>query len=156
MFTGDKSGEFLYRALWEAGFANQPGSDNRNDNLQLRDAYITAAVRCAPPDNKPRLEEILTCRPFLDRELALLSNVKVVVALGNIALQAYLSVLQDAGKITVRSAYKFGHGVLHQPQASGPLLLACYHPSQQNTSTRKLTADMLRDVFLQAKELLDR
>ncbi len=154
MFTGDKSGEFLYRSLWQSGFANQSSSDNRNDGLQLRDAYITAALRCVPPDNKPTQDEIVTCRRFLARELADLPNVRVVVALGNIALQAYLSVLQNAGKITARSRFAFGHGVLHQPEADGPLLLTSYHPSQQNTSTRKLTAEMLRDLFLQARELL--
>ncbi len=155
MFTGDKSGEFLYRALWEAGFANQPSSENRNDGLQLQDAYITAALRCAPPDNKPTLDEILTCRPFLTRELTDLPNVRIVVALGNIALQAYLSVLQEAGKITARSRFAFGHGTLYQPEAAGPLLLTSYHPSQQNTSTRKLTAEMLRALFLRARELLN-
>ena len=155
MFTGDKSGEFLYRALWEAGFANQPGSDNRADGLQLQNAYITAALRCVPPDNKPTLEEILTCRPFLARELMALRNVRVVVALGNIALQAYLSVLQENGQIRARSHFAFGHGALHKPVEHGPVLLTSYHPSQQNTSTRKLTAQMLRDLFLQARHLLD-
>ena len=155
MFTGDKSGEFLYRALWETGFANQPGSDNRNDGLQLQDAYITAALRCVPPDNKPILDEILTCRPFLTRELSALPNIQVVVALGNIALQAYLTVLQEAGKIRARSRFVFGHGLLHKPQVDGPVLLTSYHPSQQNTSTRKLTGQMLRDLFLTARDLLD-
>ena len=114
MFTGDRSGEFLYRALWETGFANQPQSLSRDDGLQLRDAYITAPVRCVPPDNKPLRDEILNCRPFLVRELALLRNVKVVVALGGIGLNAYLSVLQDAGKIKSRAAFRFGHGAEYQ------------------------------------------
>ncbi len=94
MFTGDRSGEFLYRALWEAGFANQPESVSRNDGLRLTNAYIASPVRCVPPDNKPTLREIQACRPYLVRELALLTKVRVVVALGGIALNAYLSVLQ--------------------------------------------------------------
>jgi uracil-DNA glycosylase len=154
MFTGDRSGEFLYRALWESGFANQPQSISRNDGLQLSDAYITAPVRCVPPDNKPTLEEILTCRPFLVRELSILTRIKVVVALGGIALNAYLSVLHDCGRIRSRSAFPFGHGACYSPCADGPVILASYHPSQQNTSTKRLTAEMLRDIFLQARELL--
>lgn len=154
MFTGDRSGEFLYRALWETGFANQPQSLSRDDGLRLHDAYITAPVRCVPPDNKPLRDEILNCRPFLVRELALLRNVRVVVALGGIGLNAYLSVLQDAGQIKSRSALRFAHGAEYQTHSSGPLVLASYHPSQQNTSTGKLTAGMLHDVFARARELL--
>lgn len=154
MFTGDRSGEFLYRALWETGFANQPQSLSRDDGLQLRDAYITAPVRCVPPDNKPLRDEILNCRPFLVRELALLRNVKVVVALGGIGLNAYLSVLQDAGKIKSRAAFRFGHGAEYQTHPSGPLVLASYHPSQQNTSTGKLTAGMLHDIFARVRQIL--
>lgn len=154
MFTGDRSGEFLYRALWETGFANQPQSTSRNDGLQLRDAYITAPVRCVPPDNKPLREEILNCRPFLVRELELLKNVRVVVALGGIGLNAYLSVLQDAEKIKSRAIFRFAHGGEYKTHESGPLVIASYHPSQQNTSTGKLTADMLRDVFARAREIL--
>lgn len=154
MFTGDRSGEFLYRALWETGFANQPESLSRNDGLQLRDAYITAPVRCVPPDNKPLREEILNCRPFLVRELALLKNVRVVVALGGIGLNAYLSVLQDAGKIKSRAAFRFGHGAEYRTHESGPLVLASYHPSQQNTSTGKLTAGMLHGIFARVRQIL--
>jgi uracil-DNA glycosylase len=102
MFTGDRSGEFLYRALWETGFANQPQSVCRDDGLLLNDAYITAPVRCAPPDNKPAREEIFACRPYLVREIALLKNVRVIVVLGGIALDAYLSVLQDDGALKFR------------------------------------------------------
>lgn len=154
MFTGDRSGEFLYRALWEAGFANQPHSKSRQDGLELRDAYITAAVRCVPPDNKPLREEVLTCRGFLERELTLLQHVRLVVALGGIALDAYLSVLQDAGRIRSRARFPFGHGVVFRTHEDGPLVLTSYHPSQQNTSTKRLTAEMLRDIFTQARSLI--
>ncbi|HSU60160.1 MAG TPA: uracil-DNA glycosylase [Bryobacteraceae bacterium] len=155
MFTGDRSGDFLYRALWENGFANQPHSTSRDDGLQLSDAYITAPLRCAPPGNKPAREEILTCRPFLIRELALLQNVKLVVVLGGIGLDAYLSVLQDLGQIKSRAAFRFAHGAEYHTHEGGPMILASYHPSQQNTSTGKLTAGMLRDIFLRAREILD-
>jgi len=154
MFTGDRSGEFLYRALWEAGFANQPTSLTRDDGLRLTDAYITAPVRCVPPDNKPSLQEILTCRPYLVRELALLKCVEVVVALGGIGLAAYLSVLKDNGLLKSRAAFRFGHGVMHRTHEGGPLVLVSYHPSQQNTSTGRLTAAMLLDIFLEARRLL--
>jgi uracil-DNA glycosylase family 4 len=155
MFTGDRSGDFLYRALYEAGFANQPTSVSREDGLLLKDAYIAAPVRCAPPDNKPTLEEIHTCRPFLERELALLSRVQLVVVLGGIALQAYLSILQDRGKIKTRAKFRFGHGMKFTTHDGGPLVLASYHPSQQNTSTGRLTAAMLGDIFHQAHRLLN-
>jgi uracil-DNA glycosylase len=155
MFTGDRSGDFLYRALWEAGFANQPESVSIEDGLRLKDAYITAPVRCAPPDNKPSREEILECRPYLIRELALLKQVKLIVVLGGIALDAYLSVLQDQGLVKSRALFRFGHGATYVTHPGGPLVLACYHPSQQNTSTKRLTAEMLRDIFLKARVLLD-
>lgn len=154
MFTGDRSGEFLYRALWEAGFANQPASVSRNDELRLTNAYISSPVRCVPPDNKPALDEIQACRSYLVRELAILSEVRVVVALGGIALNAYLSVLQDAGRIKSRAGFRFGHGLRYLPYLGGPIVLACYHPSQQNTSTKRLTREMLRDIFLQARGLV--
>ncbi|HWF47898.1 MAG TPA: uracil-DNA glycosylase [Bryobacteraceae bacterium] len=154
-FTGDRSGDFLYRALWEAGFANQPTSIDRNDGLRLRDAYITAPVRCAPPDNKPTLQEIQTCRPYLVRELALLTNIKLVVVLGGIALNAYLSILQDAGHIAARAPFRFAHGATYTTHLGGPLVLASYHPSQQNTSTKRLTAGMLADIFHRARVLID-
>jgi len=154
MFTGDRSGEFLYRALWEAGFASQPQSVSRDDGLLLTDAYITAPVRCVPPDNKPELSEILHCRSFLKREVASLGRVQVVVALGGIALTAYLSILQEENRISSRSAFPFGHGRRYSPFSGGPLVLTSYHPSQQNTSTKRLTADMLRQIFLDARALL--
>lgn len=154
MFTGDRSGEFLYRALWEAGFANQPESVSRNDSLRLTNAYIASPVRCVPPDNKPTLDEIQACRPYLVRELALLTRVRAVVALGGIALNAYLSVLQASGDIRSRAPFRFGHGLRYLPCEGGPIVLACYHPSQQNTSTKRLTREMLRDIFLQARDLV--
>jgi uracil-DNA glycosylase len=156
MFTGDSSGDYLYLALWETGFANQPESKSREDGLVLRDAYIASPVRCAPPDNKPSREEILACRPFLIRELALLKELKIVVVLGGISLDAYLSVLQDAGLIRSRTAFPFAHGALFTPYNGGPLLLASYHPSQQNTSTKRLTAEMLHEIFARARLLLEK
>jgi uracil-DNA glycosylase family 4 len=142
MFTGDKSGEFLYRALYETGFASQPTSTSINDGLTLTGAYISASAHCAPPDNKPTPEELRNCRPYFERELALLKNVRVVVALGRIAFDTYLSVTGERGK--------FGHNAVHQFK---PILIASYHPSQQNTSTGKLTATMLREVFETARAL---
>ena len=154
IFTGDRSGDYLYRALFEAGFANQPESVSQQDGLVLRDAYITCPVRCVPPDNKPTREEILECRPFLIRELACLKNVKVVVVLGGIGLQAYLSVLQAEGRIKSRAPFRFAHGATFRPYKDGPLVLASYHPSQQNTSTKRLTAEMLREIFLLSRQLI--
>jgi len=153
MFTGDRSGDFLYRALYETGFASQPESRSRRDGLELRGVYITAAARCAPPDNKPLPVELANCRPYLERELDLLKEVKVVVALGGLALRAYLGILRDRGVIRNLAAFPFGHGRVYRPAAGSPVLMASYHPSQQNTSTGKLTAAMLRQVFAQARQL---
>ena len=150
MFTGDRSGDFLYRALYETGFASQPESLSRGDGMKLTGAYITASVRCAPPDNKPLPAEFRNCRPFLERELDLLKNLRVVVALGRIAFDTYLAILRDRAIIRSRSAFVFGHNREHPLH---PILLSSYHPSQQNTSTGKLTAAMLRDVFARAREL---
>jgi len=153
MFTGDRSGDFLYRALYETGFASQPISRSRDDGLTLADAYITAAVRCAPPDNKPSREEFQTCRRYLERELVLLKNVTCVVALGKLAFDTYLGILRDQGVIRSRTPFVFGHNVRYDiPQA--PVLIGSYHPSQQNTSTGKLTADLLREVFEGARASL--
>jgi uracil-DNA glycosylase family 4 len=153
IFTGDSSGDFLYRALHETGFASQPESRSRDDGLKLSDAYITASVRCAPPDNKPNVSEFRNCRPYLERELDLLRNVKVVVALGRIAFDTYLGILRDRGVIARRSSFGFAHGREHRLGPDAPVLISSYHPSQQNTSTRKLTAEMLRSVFERAAEL---
>jgi uracil-DNA glycosylase len=155
MFTGDSSGDLLYRVLHATGFASQAVSRSADDDLTLRDAYIAASVRCAPPDNKPSREEIARCRHFLERELDLLPNVKVVVALGKLAFDNYLDILRGRGVIHSRSAFQFGHNTVHRP-ADGRLLISSYHPSQQNTSTGKLTEQMLRDVFRRAAVLLNR
>ena len=154
IFTGDRSADFLIRAMWETGFANQPESVSVDDGLQLINAYMTLPVRCAPPDNKPTPEEILTCRPYLLRELALLKNVRVVLPLGAIAFNAYLAILKEEGLIPSRTAFPFSHGALFGTHPGGPRVLASYHPSQQNTSTGRLTAVMLRDIFCKAKSLL--
>jgi uracil-DNA glycosylase len=151
MFTGDRSGDFLYRSLHRAGFASQPESRSAEDGLQLKDAWITASAHCAPPGNKPTPAELLNCRPFFERELEILTTVQVVVALGKIAFDTYLGVLKRRGEIARLSDFRFGHGELH---ALRPALLGCYHPSQQNTSTGKLTQAMLDDVFVQAAELI--
>jgi uracil-DNA glycosylase len=155
VFTGDRSADFLIRAMWETGFANQPESVSKNDGLQLIDAYITLPVRCAPPDNKPSSEEILTCRPYLLRELALLKNIRVVLPLGAIAFNSYLSILKQEGLIASRTSFPFSHGGLFLTHEGGPLVLTSYHPSQQNTSTGRLTATMLRDIFSKARELVN-
>ena len=155
MFTGDRSGDFLYRALYETGFASQPASVSRADGLTLADAYITAAVRCAPPDNKPLPEEFRRCRPYLERELDLLPDLRVVVALGKLAFDAYLGILRGRGIIRSRALFRFGHDAQYQIPG-GPMLIGSYHPSQQNTSTGKLTAPMLREVFARARAILQR
>jgi uracil-DNA glycosylase family 4 len=156
MFTGDESGNWLYRVLHRAGFATQPDSTSLQDGLELRDAYITAAARCAPPDNKPTLQELRNCRPYLERELALLKHVKVVVALGKIGFDTYLDILKSRGVIASRAAFPFGHNRAYRTGAGEPALLASYHPSQQNTSTGKLTERMLLDVFQHARRLIGR
>ena len=154
IFTGDRSGDFLYRALHEAGFASQPESRSRNDGLMLRDAYVTAAVRCAPPDNKPDREEIATCRPYLEQELALLTEVRVVVALGRLAFDVYLAILRDQGHIRARAPFAFAHGREHTTADGLPVLISSYHPSQQNTQTGRLTAPMCQAVFERARRLI--
>jgi uracil-DNA glycosylase family 4 len=153
MFTGDRSGEFLYRALYETGFASQAESTSREDGLTLSGVYITAAVRCAPPDNKPSVEERRNCRGYLDRELDALKNVRVVVALGRLAFDAYLGILRDRGVIARRSAFTFAHDREHHIAPGAAVLVSSYHPSQQNTSTGRLTAEMLRKVFERARRL---
>ena len=149
LFTGDRSGDWLFRSMHRAGLANQPSSTSRDDGLELRDAYVTAAVRCAPPDNKPTPAERDECRPFLERELALLVRTRVVVCLGAFS---YQSVSAICG---VRPGPKFGHGVEARVDA-GRVLLCSFHPSQQNTFTGRLTEAMLDGVFLRAVSLADR
>jgi len=155
MFTGDRSGEILYRVLHATGFASQPESRSRDDGLTLSGCYITAAVRCAPPSNKPTREEIANCRPYLEEELDLLSEVKVVVALGRVAFEVYLGILRDRGHIRSRAAFDFGHNREHRIAAGLPLLISSYHPSQQNTATGRLTEPMLRAVFRRARRHIE-
>ena len=154
MFTGDRSGEFLYKALYEAGLASQPHSVSKDDGLTLSNVYITAAVRCAPPANKPTPQEILTCRRYIQRELELLGNVKVVIALGKLAFDDYLTILKSRGLIERKSTFIFGHNVEHHTGPGQPVLISSYHPSQQNTQTGKLTEPMFRRVFERAKTFL--
>ena len=146
VFTGDRSGDWVYRALHKAGYANQPTSVHRDDGLRLRGAYVAAAVRCAPPANKPTPEERDTCLPYLAREWALLTEVRVVVVLG---LFAYQVVANMAG---LRPRPKFGHGV-EATLPDGTVLLCSYHPSQQNTFTGVLTEPMFDAIFSRAREL---
>jgi len=154
VFTGDGSGDFLMRAMHAAGFANQPRSHDARDGLVLCDAYIAAAVRCAPPGNKPTPGEIAACRPHLVAEFDALPRVRVLLALGRIAFVACLSLL--AGRCaTPRPRPAFGHGVVHDFGRDVPALVASYHPSRQNTNTGKLTPQMLADVFRTARRLID-
>jgi uracil-DNA glycosylase len=153
MFTGDRSGDFLYKALHQAGFANQPTSVKREDGLQLKNAYIAAAARCAPPGNKPLPQEILNCRGYLEREIEIL-HPKAVLALGKIAWDAYLEILKAAGKIASRSAYPFAHGAEAEFAKPLPRLFGVYHPSQQNTQTGRVTAAMYAKVLGRIKSFL--
>jgi uracil-DNA glycosylase family 4 len=154
MFTGDRSGDWLYRALHRAGFANQPTSEHRDDGLVLRDALITASVRCAPPDNKPLPSERDNCREYLARELALLlPRLRVIVALGSFAWENLFRVLGEQGVAIPARRPRFGHGV-EVALAQGPALIASYHPSQQNTFTGKLTEEMFDRVWSRARTLI--
>jgi uracil-DNA glycosylase family 4 len=152
-FTGDGSGHFLYRVLHKAGFASQATSTHRGDGLELLDAYITATVRCAPPANKPTPAEIARCAPFLDREFAALTKVKVVTVLGRIGFDAYMNYLKRQGVLQSKSGFTFSHGAEY-PLPGGRVLLCAYHPSLQNTNTGKLTEKMLLDVFKRARLIL--
>ena len=154
-FTGDASGNFMYPVLYETGFASQPTAIDRNDDMKLTDLYITAAVRCAPPDNKPLPQELAECAHFLDRELAGLEGVKVVVALGKIGFDAYLNYLKRRGLLPSRKAYVFKHGASYG-MPDGKVLLASYHPSNQNTQIGKLTRKMLVEIFQEAARIADR
>lgn len=151
-FTGDTSGDWLMRALHRAGFANQPTTRSRDDGLRLHDAYITACVRCAPPGNRPTPQEIANCRPFLQRELALLPQARVVIALGQIALDGYLAAMRAQGHAV--PSVRFGHGVYLELPNGSPHLIASYHPSRQNTQTGRLTEEIFDAVFAQARSLL--
>ena len=182
IFTGDRSGDFLYRSLYEAGLANQPQSTHRGDGLELKRCYITAALRCAPPANKPRPEELRNCQPYLDAELQLLKKVRAVLALGRIAFDTYLRLAlrgadlelpsprrgapkepaarritrrrQEREKCPPRSSFRFAHGASYEIPGRLPRLFASYHPSQRNTQTGKLTPKMMRAVFEDIQQFL--
>jgi len=153
-FTGDASGKFMYPVLHETGFASQPDALSRNDGLKLKDLYITAAVRCAPPDNKPLPQELANCEYYLDREVDGLRNVKVVVALGKIGFDAYLNYVRRRWQLASKKAYVFQHGASYK-MPDGKTLLASYHPSNQNTQTGKLTRPMFVSIFEEAARIAD-
>src|SRR5207248_1202372 len=153
IFTGDRSGDWLYRALYDFGFANQPASTHRGDGLQLIDSYITAAIHCAPPDNKPLPSEFVNCRPYLLDELQQLRKVRVVVPLGMIGFKTYFAARKQLGWQNPSPLPPFGHG-LAAHLADGVTVISSYHPSQQNTQTGKLTEQMMDDVFMRARNLL--
>jgi uracil-DNA glycosylase family 4 len=153
MFTGDRSGDWLYRALYRAGFANQPASLGRGDGLELRDCYITAAIHCPPPANKPLVEEIRNCRPYLLAELRLLKRVRVIVALGRIAFDAAIAAMKATGRARLPRRPRFVHGA-EWTLGENITLIASFHPSQQNTFTGKLTEPMLDSVFSRARQII--
>jgi uracil-DNA glycosylase family 4 len=152
MFTGDRSGEWLYAALHRAGYASQATSERRGDDLRLHDAYVTAVVRCAPPANRPTPAERDNCLPYLERELALLERCRTIVALGAFAWDGALRAIAALGGELPRPKPRFGHGA--EAEAGDWTLLGCYHPSQQNTFTGRLTKPMLDAVFARAGELV--
>jgi uracil-DNA glycosylase family 4 len=154
IFTGDRSGDWLFAALHRAGYANQPVSTHAGDGLRLAGAYVAAVVRCAPPANRPTPLERDTCLPYLERELRLLANVRVILALGSFAWDGALAALRRAGLEVPRPKPRFGHGA--EAQVGPYRLVGCFHPSQQNTFTGKLTEPMMDAVFARARELAGR
>ena len=155
IFTGDRSGDWLYGALHAAGFANQPESIHRDDGLKLTGCYVTAAVRCAPPENKPSRAEFERCRPYLVEEIELFSRLRVVIALGKIAFDSFLAAYQETGGAVPKPRPRFGHGA-SMVLPNGLTLICSYHPSQQNTFTGKLTRPMFDGIFEKAKTVLRR
>jgi uracil-DNA glycosylase len=153
VFTGDRSGDFLFAALHKAGFANQPTSVRRDDGLELKNAYVAATIRCAPPANKPLPSEIANCRDYLLRELEIFQP-RAVLALGKIAWDAYLEILKQRGAIASRAAFPFAHGAEAQLPAPAARLFGVYHPSQQNTQTGRLTPAMYTQVFRRIQRFL--
>ena len=154
MFTGDRSGDWLYAALHRAGYASQAEATDREDGLRLRDAYVTAVVRCAPPANRPAPAERDNCLPYLQRELTLLDRCRTIVALGSFAWDGSLLALRALGETVPKPKPRFGHGA--EAEVGGWKLLGCYHPSQQNTFTGRLTEPMIGGVFARARELSER
>ncbi|MGA8145600.1 MAG: uracil-DNA glycosylase [Candidatus Acidiferrales bacterium] len=154
VFTGDRSGDFLYAALYRAGYANQPTSKDRGDGLVLKNAYVAAAVRCAPPGNKPLPSESANCRPYFERELEILRP-RAVLVLGSIAMRSYLGLLKDRGEVRGYARFPFRHGASYELPGGLPRLFASYHPSQQNTFTGKLTEAMLAKVFRKIRKFLE-
>jgi uracil-DNA glycosylase len=154
-FTGDRSGVFLYKALYDAGFANQPVALRRDDGLRLQNAYITAAARCAPPDNKPLPTEILNCRPYLERELDIVQP-SAVLALGKIGWDVFLGILKQRGVLASRAAHPFAHGAEVEFPEAGVRLFGVYHPSQQNTQTGRVTPAMYAKVLRRIRRFLER
>lgn len=155
LFTGDASGDFLWRALHAYGFASQPWGRSQDDGLALSESFVTAAVRCAPPANKPTAEEFSSCRPYLLRELRLLREAVVYVALGRIAFEALLATLPEIGLGSLPRRADFRHGGCWRLKPGGRTLLASYHPSRQNTQTGRLTRRMFHSVFRRARKLID-
>jgi uracil-DNA glycosylase family 4 len=156
MFTGDKSGDFLYRALYEAGFANQPEATGRDDGLQLNDLVITAALHCAPPANKPTQDELTHCSDYLEATFDAMPRLRGVITLGKIGHDAVLKLYKRRGWIRTLAAHPFGHGRLHRfEHEAAPAILCTYHPSQQNTFTGRLTPAMLSEIFHRARQWLD-
>ena len=153
VFTGDSSGDWLYEALHRMGFANQPESVSRDDGLRLRDCYVTAAGRCAPPDNRPTREELTRCRPFLEAEIALLDRIRVVITLGRIGHEAWLRASGTWEALSPGERPKFAHGA-ETRLARGVTLIASYHPSRQNTNTGRLTRAMWYSIFERARKLV--
>lgn len=153
-FTGDGSGDFLYPVLHEAGFASQPKAVSRDDGMKLSGLWITAMARCAPPGNKPTPEELRNCAPWLDQEMKLLKNLRVVVCLGRIAFDGLLAHEMRTGTIKSRAGFVFAHGAEYR-LPSGLIVIASYHPSLQNTNTGKLTREMFLKVFMRARKLAD-
>lgn len=153
-FTGDASGNFMYPVLYETGFANQPCATSREDGLVLTNLYITAAARCAPPKNKPLPQELANCAPYLERELTCLKHLRVIVALGRIGFESYLKYLKHRGQLPSRRQYLFQHGARYE-MPDGRVLLASYHPSNQNTQTGKLTRSMFLRIFKEAARIAD-
>ena len=150
-FTGDGSGDFLYPILYDVGFASQPKATSRDDGMKLSGLWITSVARCAPPANKPTPEELRNCVPWLDEEMRLLTNLRVVVCLGRIAFDGLLAHAMRMGRVTTRKGFEFAHGAEYE-LPGGLIVIASYHPSLQNTNTGKLTRAMMLDIFRRARK----